>query len=81
MKFKVHGVRGSVSNASPEFDRYGGNTSCYEIEIDDCQFVQERTRSCSKIFWIGYVARFVLFGLFLDDTPTFVLMRTERLQN
>ena len=39
MKFKVHGVRGSVSNSSPEFDRYGGNTSCYEIEIDDCQIV------------------------------------------
>lgn len=39
IKFKVHGVRGSVSNPSPNVSRHGGNTSCYEIEVDEHQIV------------------------------------------
>ena len=37
MKFKIHGVRGSVPTPGIEFTKYGGNTSCFEIETDKVQ--------------------------------------------
>lgn len=39
MKFKVHGVRGSFCNPSISVAKYGGNTSCYEIEGDEFQII------------------------------------------
>ena len=38
MKFTIHGVRGSVPIPKEGFLRYGGNTSCYEIETEQHQF-------------------------------------------
>lgn len=35
MTITYHGVRGSVPAPGPETQRYGGNTSCVSIEIDD----------------------------------------------
>ena len=32
MKVKVWGARGSVPAPGPEMNRYGGNTSCVELE-------------------------------------------------
>ena len=37
MKFTIHGVRGSVPTPKDGFLKYGGNTSCYEIETDHHQ--------------------------------------------
>ena len=35
MKLKVWGARGSVPAPGPELNRYGGNTSCVELELSD----------------------------------------------
>jgi phosphoribosyl 1,2-cyclic phosphodiesterase len=35
MKAKVWGARGSVPAPGPEMNRYGGNTSCMELELSD----------------------------------------------
>jgi phosphoribosyl 1,2-cyclic phosphodiesterase len=35
MKLKVWGARGSVPAPGPEMNRYGGNTSCVELELCD----------------------------------------------
>ena len=35
MKITLHGTRGSVGRAGPETTRYGGDTSCVEVEGDD----------------------------------------------
>ena len=35
MKIKVWGARGSVPAPGPEMNRYGGNTSCVQLELSD----------------------------------------------
>ena len=35
MKLKVWGARGSVPAPGPEMNRYGGNTSCVELQLSD----------------------------------------------
>ena len=35
VKLKVWGARGSVPAPGPEMNRYGGNTSCVELELSD----------------------------------------------
>jgi phosphoribosyl 1,2-cyclic phosphodiesterase len=37
MKFTIHGVRGSVPTPDIGFLKYGGNTSCFEIETSNSQ--------------------------------------------
>ena len=37
MKFTIHGVRGSVPTPDVRFLKYGGNTSCFEIETSNTQ--------------------------------------------
>ena len=37
MKFTIHGVRGSVPTPKKGFLKYGGNTTCFEIETDNYQ--------------------------------------------
>ena len=37
MKFTIHGVRGSVPSPDVRFLKYGGNTSCFEIETNNTQ--------------------------------------------
>ena len=35
MKVKVWGARGSIPAPGPETTRYGGNTSCVQVTLDD----------------------------------------------
>jgi len=35
MKIKVWGARGSVPAPGPQMNRYGGNTSCVQLDLDD----------------------------------------------
>ena len=37
MRFTIHGVRGSVPTPGADFVKYGGNTSCFEIETAESQ--------------------------------------------
>ena len=33
----IHGARGSVPATGKKFSKYGGNTTCFEIETEDSQ--------------------------------------------
>jgi phosphoribosyl 1,2-cyclic phosphodiesterase len=35
MHLTVHGARGSMAVSDPEYMRYGGNTTCFEVAVDD----------------------------------------------
>jgi ribonuclease BN (tRNA processing enzyme) len=39
MNITIHGVRGSIPTTSPETKKYGGNTSCVEVEADGWRLV------------------------------------------
>ncbi|MFQ5766227.1 MAG: MBL fold metallo-hydrolase [Rhodospirillales bacterium] len=39
LKFKFWGVRGSIACASPQHMKYGGNTSCIEVQAGEHRFV------------------------------------------
>jgi len=41
LKIKFWGVRGSIACASPEHMKYGGNTSCIEVQAGDHRFVMD----------------------------------------
>ena len=48
MKFTIHGVRGSIPTPDVRFLKYGGNTSCFEIETNNTQiFCDAGTGFCS----------------------------------
>ena len=33
MMLEIHGARGSAPESGPQFDRYGGHTTCFEIAL------------------------------------------------
>ena len=37
MKLITHGCRGSTPNPSTEMQKYGGNTTCFELKLDGFQ--------------------------------------------
>ena len=39
MRAKIWGCRGSLATPGPETLRYGGNTSCVEVRVDDAVLV------------------------------------------
>lgn len=39
MNISIHGVRGSIPTTSPDTQKYGGNTSCVELEADGYRLV------------------------------------------
>lgn len=39
MELNIYGCRGSIPSSSPNTVRYGGNTSCYEILVDNKQII------------------------------------------
>ena len=41
IRVKFWGVRGSIACATPDYMKYGGNTSCIEVEAGDYRFVMD----------------------------------------
>ena len=41
LKIKFWGVRGSIACPSPDHMKYGGNTSCIEVQAGDHCFVMD----------------------------------------
>ncbi|MBW2455263.1 MAG: MBL fold metallo-hydrolase [Deltaproteobacteria bacterium] len=39
MRIRFWGVRGSIATSGPEFARFGGNTTCFEIEAGDQRLI------------------------------------------
>ena len=39
MKINIWGSRGSIARSHPDLARYGGNTSCVEVETDTTRIV------------------------------------------
>ena len=38
-ELKLHGVRGSIPCVGPDFVKYGGDTTCIEIETDKLKLI------------------------------------------
>lgn len=49
MNITIQGVRGSIPTTSPEAKKYGGNTSCVEVEADDWLLVLDAGSGMQKI--------------------------------
>ena len=52
LRIKLWGVRGSIACASPDHMKYGGNTSCIEVQAGDHTFVMDAgtgIRNFSKV--------------------------------
>ena len=48
LSIMIHGVRGSLPTSGESFSKYGGNTTCFEIETEDSQiFIDAGTGFCS----------------------------------
>jgi hypothetical protein len=39
MKLSIHGCRGSTATSSRSTQKYGGNTSCFEVSTDNHQII------------------------------------------
>lgn len=39
MKFKIRGCRGSIAVSGPAYTRYGGDTTCFEVNTDDVRIL------------------------------------------
>lgn len=39
MKLKIWGVRGSIPSPGPQTNKYGGNSSCYELRLSDGRII------------------------------------------
>lgn len=47
MRVKVWGARGSVPSPGPETTRYGGNTSCVQVTLEDGTEIVLDSRTCT----------------------------------
>ena len=66
MKFKIHGGERLCSNSGIEFAKYGGNTSCFEIETIKFKYFATRGP--------GFVQQ--SFCVMKRDVPYFLLIFT-----
>ena len=39
MKLSIHGCRGSIATSSHSTQKYGGNTSCFDLTTDNHQII------------------------------------------
>lgn len=49
MRFKIRGCRGSVAVSGPEFNRFGGNTTCFEVTTDEVRLLVDAGTGISPI--------------------------------
>ena len=49
LKIKFWGVRGSIACASPDHMKYGGNTSCIEVQAGELTFVMDAGRRAGMV--------------------------------
>jgi phosphoribosyl 1,2-cyclic phosphodiesterase len=60
LRVKFWGVRGSIACATPDHIKYGGNTSCIEIQAGENRFIMDAgtgIRSFSKVFYDNDIKR------------------------
>ena len=67
MKLSIHGCRGSAATSSPSTNKYGGNTSCFEVITGDDQIIFDAGSGFKNIKFSKSRASFLLISHFHHD--------------
>ena len=67
MKLSIHGCRGSIATSSPSTQRYGGNTTCFEISTDNHQIIFDAGSGFQNVKFSNQYASFLLLSHFHHD--------------
>ena len=68
MKVTVHGCRGSIPTASPDTQKYGGNTTCFELSFKVYQIVFDTgTGFQNPAFACKSITKLILYSHFHHD--------------
>ncbi len=67
MKLSIHGCRGSTATSSRFTQKYGGNTSCFEITTDNHQIVFDAGSGFKNVKFSKSTASFLLLSHFHHD--------------
>ena len=67
MKLSIHGCRGSIATSSPSTQRYGGNTTCFEISTDNHQIIFDAGSGFQNVKFAKQHVSFLLLSHFHHD--------------
>ena len=67
MKLSIHGCRGSIATSSLTTQKYGGNTSCFEIKTESHQIIFDAGSGFQNIEFETAQTSFLLFSHFHHD--------------
>ena len=67
MKLSIHGCRGSIATSSLTTQKYGGNTSCFEIRTESHQIIFDAGSGFQNIEFETAQTSFLLFSHFHHD--------------
>tara|TARA_B100000242_G_scaffold21353_1_gene12936 strand:+ start:3789 stop:4592 length:804 start_codon:yes stop_codon:yes gene_type:complete len=67
MKLSIHGCRGSTATSSHFTQKYGGNTSCFEVATDNHQIIFDAGSGFKNVAFSKSTVSFLLFSHFHHD--------------
>ena len=67
MKLSIHGCRGSIATSSHSTQKYGGNTSCFEVITDNHQIIFDAGTGFKNVKFSKSRASFLLLSHFHHD--------------
>ena len=67
MKLSIHGCRGSTATSSRFTQKYGGNTTCFEIATDNHQIIFDAGSGFKNVEFSKSTVSFLLFSHFHHD--------------
>ena len=67
MKLSIHGCRGSTATSSHATQKYGGNTSCFEVTTDNHQIIFDAGSGFKNIKFLKSRASFLFLSHFHHD--------------
>ena len=67
MKLSIHGCRGSTATSSHSTQKYGGNTSCFEVITDNHQIIFDAGSGFKNIKFLKSRASFLFLSHFHHD--------------
>ena len=67
MKLSIHGCRGSTATSSRSTQKYGGNTSCFEVSTDNHQIIFDAGSGFQNVELSKTQVSFLLLSHFHHD--------------
>ena len=68
MKVTLHGCRGSIATASPDTQKYGGNTTCFELSFKGYKIVFDTGTGFQNLAFAGKdITKLILYSHFHHD--------------